>query len=688
MYDGFERRPEQVAMAEEVRDALDTSTHRAIEAGTGVGKSIAYLLPLVLYAQRNDVTVGVATKTNALSDQLVSHELPALARALPHGLTFYNLKGYDHYVCLRRLERSTLADLPAPQQGGRVGKASASSDMLTALAVSYAFACQSPDGDLDALGIRWRSVPRPLLTVGPNECTHVRCPFFPDACMLHGARRRSACADVVVTNHSLLLRNVDADGKILPPIRHWVVDEAHSFEQEARRQWAVEVTADVAKAAFEEIGGLKTGAIHTLMVQSTESDASTLLMGLLTKASAAASRASLSSADLMDAVHGLLALARQGGGYDTVSLWIGDEVRRSPEWAAVAQAGQALVERLDEAVKALDEACAQVDESLPKPGSDLTDATRALRDLMEATRLITEGTDDSYVFSAQLCRTRSTHSPDKLVAEKLDIGGELAERWLPDMSSVTFTSATMAVGDDFAHFDHMVGLDRLDASTHHDVRLDSSYDFDDHMCVVVTKDLPDPYDRAYIPSLADLLFDVHVSMDGSVLTLFTNRREMEATYELLQPRLAEEGLDLMCQERSQSPRHLRERFLSERSASLFALKSFWEGFDAAGETLRCVVIPKLPFSSPNDPLSLARENLDERAWWHYSLPEAVMSVKQAAGRLIRTSTDTGLLVLADSRLMRKTYGRLFVSSMPSSAVARVDCAQVGEFIDGWRQTHE
>lgn len=279
-------------------------------------------------------------------------------------------------------------------------------------------------------------------------------------------------------------------------------------------------------------------------------------------------------------------------------------------------------------------------------------------------------------------------SSEKLVAEKIDIGSDLAARWLPEMRSVVFTSATIAVGDDFAHFDHAVGLDLLDKGSHRDLRLDSSFDFDSHMSVVVARDLPAPSDRAYLPALEDLLFDVHVSMGGSVLTLFTNRRDMERTFEALQPRLAAAGLEVACQSRGTSPRRLRQRFMEERSLSLMALRSFWEGFDAAGDTLRCVVIPKLPFASPNDPLVRERDVREDRAWWKYSLPDAVISVKQAAGRLIRSSTDTGVLVLADSRLVSKGYGRLFVGSLPSKSVTRLESANVGRYLNLWRASHE
>ena len=254
------------------------------------------------------------------------------------------------------------------------------------------------------------------------------------------------------------------------------------------------------------------------------------------------------------------------------------------------------------------------------------------------------------------------------------------------MQSVIFSSATIAVGESFEHFNHAVGLDQLPPDRYRGLRLDSSFDFDEHMGVVVCRDLPAPNDPRYLEALENLLFDVHVAMGGSVLTLFTNRREMERVYEGLRPRLAAVGLDVACQERNSSPRRLRQRFLEEQNLSLLALKAFWEGFDAAGDTLRCVVIPKLPFASPSDPLVRERELREDRSWWRHSLPEAVIGVKQAAGRLIRTSSDTGILVLADSRLVTKRYGRQFVGSLPSKSVVTLEPANVRRYIQMWRDS--
>lgn len=678
MYPGYEPRVEQMQMAAEVRDALATSSHRVIEAGTGVGKSIAYLVPFAQAAKRNNITVGIATKSNNLADQLMYHELPRLAREIEGGLTYCALKGYDHYPCLRKLERLARAS--------EVHATRDPADTLTAIAVIYAYACQSPAGDLDGLGIRWRSVRKADLTTSSRECARRLCPFYPDKCMVHGSRRRAARADVVVTNHSLLFRNVAADGKILPPIRHWVVDEAHSIEGEARRQWAVTVSADESRSIFERLGGARIGSLGRITRDLAASDAATLFMGLTAKATSSTQRASLAMADLFDAVRDLARSARSDSGYDTANMWIGREVRESAAWGVFAEVANTAIDALDEASKNLASLVETVAEEKPELVADVADGQRRLKELHDGLKLVVEGTNDRYVYSCQVNR-RIKAGGESLSAERLDIGEALAENWLPEMHTAIFASATMTVSGSFDHFTHAVGLDRLGRESFQTLHLDSSYDFERNMAVVVAGDIPDPRNRAaYLDALENLLVDVHMAMGGSTLTLFTNRRDMEELFDRVSPRLSKEGLALDCQKKDTSAKILRDRFLSDETSSLFALKAFWEGFDAAGDTLRCVVIPKLPFSSPTDPLSCERGVREDRAWARYSLPEAVLEVKQAAGRLIRTSTDAGVLVLADSRLVTKGYGKKFLSSLPA-AYQRIESPQVGRYLELWRASH-
>lgn len=680
MYETYEPRAEQIQMACEVRDALATDTHRVIEAGTGVGKSVAYLVPLAFAAKRNNITVGVATKSNNLADQLMYHELPRLAREVPGGLSFCALKGYDHYPCLRKLERMSRGT-------AEIKTTKDPADTLTAIAVIYAYVCQSPSGDLDALGIRWRSVNRADLTTSSRECARRLCPFFPDRCLVHGARRRAARADIVVTNHSLLFRNVAADGKILPPIRHWVIDEAHSVEREARRQWACTVSADESRALFERLGGERGGVLGQLTTALAASDAMTLYMGLSAKAAASAHRASIAMGGLFDAVRDVSRVAR-GGSYDNVNMWIGPEVRESDIWRdAFLPPATAAVDALYGLSRNLESLVETIAPDKPEMVVDVADAARRVAEAHASLKLIVDGADERYVYSLQVNRRRRAGG-EALTAELLDIGESLAARWLPEMKSVIFTSATLSIAGKFNHFARATGLERLPKGAYRALHLDSSYNFDENMAVVVAGDVPDPRDRdAYLATLEELLVDVHVAMGGSALTLFTNRRDMEDLYARVQPRLAAAGLELACQQRNASARQLRDRFISERSSSLFALKAFWEGFDASGETLRCVVIPKLPFSSPTDPLSCERGLREERAWAQYALPEAVLEVKQAAGRLIRTSTDVGVLVLADSRLVTKGYGKKFLNSLPTSGYQRIESDRVGAYLELWRRSH-
>jgi len=252
---------------------------------------------------------------------------------------------------------------------------------------------------------------------------------------------------------------------------------------------------------------------------------------------------------------------------------------------------------------------------------------------------------------------------------------------------VVYTSATIAAGSDFSHFEHAVGLDRLGRGGFATLRLDSSYDFERQMAVFVPTDMPEPCQpssrgyAAYIAALRDLLYDIHVAMGGSVLTLFTNRRDMDELYRLLAEPLEAQGLRLLVQSRGVSRKRVADEFVADERTSLFATKSFWEGFDAKGDTLRCVVIPRLPFGPVNDPVLEERRDREKNWWGRYYLPEAVIELKQAAGRLIRSSTDEGCLVLADARLTGpKPYARTFLDALPVREVERLPAAELAEAI--------
>ena len=665
MYGAFESRAEQLEMAGAVLEAFGTRTHVAIEAGTGVGKSTAYLVPAALYALENRVGVGVATKTNALMDQLVYHELPRLKEALGGELRYVALKGYDHYPCLRKLERYS----------GELGENGADDDRLSTIASLYAWAAQSSWGDLDAINLHWgRRELRTAIQASQADCTHKRCRFFPQLCYLHGVRRRAASAHIVVTNHALLFRDVVAQGGILPPIRHWIVDEAHAAESEARKQLTmgashVELTTVLGGLVSKGRGGL----LETLRRAMRGGDDLAGILGVIVRMEDATQRCATLADSLFDFVKDLAPLVGESA-YDGAELWVTEGTRDTGPWGVVSSTGASLAKRLESLLADGRELMTLIEELGPEftdGRADLAGLLTRLADQHAGLVAVLDGEDESLVYSVELDRRRERDA-EKLRAERLDVGEVLADDLFDRVHSVVFCSATIATGESFAHFAHSVGLDLLGDERWRALRLTSSYDFERQMAVFVPTDLHEPNERGYLADLEALIERVHLAMGGSVLTLFTNRRDMEHLHVILEPRLEREGIALLCQKRGTSAKRLRDEFLADERLSLFALKSFWEGFDAKGDTLRCVIVPKLPFGRPSDPLAKERELREGRgAWRRYTLPEAVLELKQAAGRLIRSKVDTGCLVIGDARVVTKAYGRDFLAALPVADIERM-----------------
>jgi len=630
----------------------------------------------VRFALANGIAVGVATKTNTLMDQLMHRELPRLAEALDCGLRYTALKGYEHYICLRKLQR--LLDEPADQEGA------------AALAMLVSWVAQSSWGDKEAVNLHWPPRLRHEATASFADCTKKRCPYYPNQCYLHGARRRATSAHIVVTNHALLFRDLMTDGGILPPIRHWIVDEAHAAEAEARDQLSLgtghlELRGLLAGLHAKGRGG-SLDAVRAKVVLAADGDQASTLAAIDEMRELATEAATIADS-FFDFVKDLGAEAVST--YETAEIRLSAAVRQSGVWGSAAGVGRSLARRLERIVelgRSLVTSLESGGEEFAEQRADLAGRISALAAQREGLIAVLDGTDDSYVYAATIDRRRDVSS-ERLDALLLDVGSALAEQFYPRVFSVVYTSATIAAGADFSHFERAVGLDRLAHGTVRTLRLDSSYDFERQMAVFVPTGLPEPcgpsdprYER-YLAALATALYDIHVAMGGSVLTLFTNRREMQELHRRVALPLSREGLRVLIQERNISRKRVAEEFIADERVSLFATRSFWEGFDAKGDTLRCVIVPRLPFGAVNDPVLEERKERD-RAWWeHYYLPEAVLELKQAAGRLIRSASDRGCLVLADARLTgSKPYARRFLEALPVRDIERLPVEELGRVI--------
>lgn len=677
LYRDFEPRAEQIAMSNRVLDAFATGTNLVVEAGTGVGKSMAYLLPSALTALRNRIPVGIATKTNALLDQVMYKELPLLARSLEQRgegrLEYVALKGFSHYPCLR------LVDRVAHDEARMVNVAGKDVSQAPSVAALLSFIEQTEYDDMDGLKLDYKALPRYLFTTTSRDCLRRKCPYFGTQCFVHGLRKKAETADIVVTNHSLFFCDLAADGGLLPRARYWVVDEAHGAESEARR--ALAVSLDAAEMVRLANRLASDDAKRNVFVRTerrapldsgSQPEASTLFFGLTEKARSRGKVFAEAATDLAHHMKDLLACDRERGnrGYENIELWINDRVRQDAHFSALQGYGRAFREAAERLITSGNELIAFLEgvDGVADCQREIATVVIDAKEMLQASELILETGDPRFVYSARLSR-KTERIAESLTAQIVDIGQALNETLYENTESVVYASATITVGGEFKTFLNAMGLASGEGSRVDTCLLGSSYDYDSNMRVFVANDIPEPNQAGYLDALQSLLARVHVAQRGSMLTLFTNRREMEACFEAVNPVMKENDLRLVCQKWGVSTKGLRDDFLKDEHLSLFALKSFWEGFDAPGATLKGVVIPKLPFAKPTDPLSCERAQRDAAAWSHYTLPQAVIEVKQAAGRLIRSSTDKGVLILTDRRLLTKGYGKAFLKSLPSQNIS-------------------
>lgn len=727
MYSDYQQRDEQLTMAQAVRKAFATSDNLVVEAGTGTGKSMAYLLPAALTALKNNINVGVSTKTNALLDQLVFYELPTLAKMISsktgQELTYAALKGFTHYPCLRKVQRVLQS---GPSIRNIVGYEKSTAPAIAGL---LSFIEQTEYDDTDHLKIDFRLLPRYKITTNSNECMRRKCPFYGAQCFVHGVRRLAEASDIVVTNHSLLFCDVAADFSLLPPVRYLVMDEAHSAPDEARRALSLTISIESLNRLTHKTSGEDSKdnifmkaernvcVPHDLKIEpdilqeySAElrkseedevsdvfdiSDFATLFYGLLNKAQQIAKKFGDAESDFATNIRGLLYFdAQKKSGYEYADIWINEEVRASEVFAKLRESGKKITWETERLVNVCQKLVALL-ENVPNAATtqrEIASVTLDLKDFLLAADVIIFKDSYEYVYSAKLSRRLAAGAnpatdgnprhgiDDSLTAQLYNVGDKLNETLYANTHSVVFTSATLTVGDSFNSFESAMGLNTEEQSHARELVLDSSYNYDENMTVYIINDMPEPNTRTYIAELTRLLTQLHLAQNGSMLTLFTNRNEMESCYNEVNPVLKRNDLRLICQKWGVTTKGLRDEFLENEQLSLFALKSFWEGFDAPGSTLRGVVIPKLPFQKPSDPLSREREARDAQAWKTYSLPQAVLEIKQAAGRLIRKSSDTGILVLADSRLLTKSYGKVFINSLPSKNIFYMTAKEAAEEI--------
>ena len=605
---GFAPRPAQLRMAEAVADALDERRPLVVEAGTGTGKTFAYLVPALLSGLR----VLVSTGTRTLQDQLFAKDVPLVAGALGSPVRIALLKGRANYLCTYRLARQRA-------QGALEGIAKRE----PMLARIEEWARVTSSGDLAEVPELSDAHPVwPQVTSTRDNCLGQRCSEFA-GCHVVAARRRAQEADLVVVNHHLLLADLalkeDGFGDLLGTADAVILDEAHQLP-------------DLATQFF----GLQFGSRQ--------------IENVLAEGRAALLRAGGSLAEI-----GTTARAAEAALSAALALLPRNGARQRFE-----ECSEDLASTLLALATAVQEFSVSLADASREPAVEQV-AARALELARSLERIVGSGENDG-------ARTvESSTRSFSLALLPFDIAERFSGLVQARPAAWIFTSATLSVGGDFSHFVTRLGLQ--DAAT---LQIDSPFDYETQALLYLPEGMPEPTSPAYVPAVIEATLPLLEASEGGAFLLFTSHRALAQGAQQLRARWdGAADVPLLVQGEAPRERLLRE-FREHGDAVLLGTASFWEGVDVKGDALRLVVIEKLPFASPDDPLVKARiEFLRRRGdnpFRDYQLPEAVLALKQGVGRLVRSESDRGVIVICDPRLTGKGYGRTFRASLPPMPV--------------------
>jgi DNA polymerase-3 subunit epsilon len=664
----YEHREPQLQMLLAVAQIMRRGGRLVVEAGTGTGKSLAYLVPALARAVRRGERVVVSTHTHTLQEQLVLKDIPALRQWLPWEFEACLLKGRSNYVSLRRWRRYLVEPCRA-------------ADELRFKLKVLVWLHETATGDRSELRLQGpEEVFWTRIASDPLDCVGLHC--REEDCFVHRARAEAERADLVIVNHALLMADATTGGSLLPRYDHLVVDEAHHLEDASTQSLRCEVDGPGLDALLRRLvaeeAGRRSGLVPDMLAQPRLGASEEPLL----EAESAALTAAPRCAELFGTA---VEWTRQHLAEDAMrreeTVRLVPELREREDWPALA----ALAADAVTALAALDASLRRtVAASREWLGGDEPD--QALRELeiirgrlVEAADLIEQAfrrPDENRVYWLTLLSRTGTLA---LRSAPLEVASLLREHVFGDLQSLVMTSASLAVAGTFDYFCSRVGLGP-EVET---LLVASPFDYLNQALVCLPTDVPEPTSEEFEMAVEEIVADVARRLCGRTLALFTSHHQLRNVYTALKHRSDLDDVLIIGQGIDGQRRQVLKAFEENERPLLLGTSTFWEGIDVPGDKLSCVIIVRLPFPVPTEPVFAARAERLRDPFLQYALPQAALRLKQGFGRLIRRADDRGAVVILDNRVLERDYGRAFLEALPPASRFLGEGELVGEQIEAW-----
>ncbi|WP_419873708.1 ATP-dependent DNA helicase DinG [Candidatus Pristimantibacillus sp. PTI5] len=681
-FENYEEREAQVAMFQEVYSALNQNQHLLIEAGTGTGKSLGYLIPALYYGIQNGKKVVVSTHTINLQEQLRQRDLPLLDEILPFEFKASIFKGRGNYLCLRKFEgKVNTKDLVSPIE-----------DTVTA-AQMVVWLGETETGDQEELNFGnkgsdfWSTV-----ASDTDSCLNRACPWF-KRCFYHRAKHESNIADVTITNHSMLFTDVQADHRLLPTYTHLIIDEAHHVEEVAGKHLGMQInyfslTQAVLRLYKDARSGLLPGLRQKLLYEDDAHQASWLetidtVIPIFQEIKEHWDK-------LFEMFYSFTSTSSDGPTENGQSVCRLKKNELPAGWEDGVTVEGNLHTELNRVVRTVDKMVTDIKDRVDDSAVQalITDLNGAVRDLTRLkdelrTFIKLELTDSVFwIEASSVYRYRSV----QLYGVPVDVSAQLQKYFFDVKESIVLTSATLSVQKSFQYAEEQLGLTGYEEQGRlKTVQLPSPFNYREQALVVIPRNFPVlkgvSVDDTYLEMLVASLADAAKETKGRMLVLFTSYRMLKQVYEPLKEKLSVSGIQVLGQGIDSGNRtKLTRRFRQTPESVLLGTSSFWEGVDIPGEALICLAIVRLPFQPPSHPLAEAKAEMLQRQkqnpFMKLSIPQAVIRFKQGFGRLVRTSQDKGIVIIYDTRVIDTYYGKHFLYSLPGPKIETMHTDQM------------